>query len=59
MVLLPDSLLMELRVLGKELSVLGARDSIDADVKRLYTDEDDVAVISLRSREERVAAMVF
>ena len=33
--LLPDSLLMELRVLGKELSVLGARDSVDADVKRL------------------------
>ena len=35
MVLLPDSVLMELRVLGTELSVLGPRDSVDADVERL------------------------
>lgn len=34
-VLLRELLLKELRVLGKELSVLGPRDSVDADVERL------------------------
>lgn len=35
MVLLRDLLLRELRVLGKELMVLGPRISVDADVERL------------------------
>ena len=35
MVLVRDSVLKELRVLGKELRVSGACDSVDADVERL------------------------
>ena len=35
MVLLPVSLLKRLEVLGTELSVLGPRDSVDADVERV------------------------
>ena len=35
MMLLPVSLLKILEVLGLELSVLGPRDSVDADVERL------------------------
>lgn len=35
LVLLRDLLLEELSVLGKELSVLGPRDRVDADVERL------------------------
>lgn len=34
-VLLRELLLKELRVLGKELSVLGPRDIVDGDVERL------------------------
>ena len=50
LMLLRDLLLEELSVLGKELSVLGPGDRVE---------EDDVAVVSLRSRERRAAAVVI